>query len=696
MGIFDAISSWGSSALKSVSSGVSKAINSVSNTVRTVTNTVSNTVSNAVRTVSNNVGNAVNNAGKAISGGVSNSSNFISNAETAAKQAIDTATALANKLATEAAKTAENVVSGALKGLDEGLTGITGATYDQISTASNSLEDARRKIDELVKSGVVVPTSTLNALTNAEKQITNARATIQKQVDSTAKSIIETAKNNAAAIKPVDLANVAMLMNPIGLSKAIGGGLAAATQNALNPIYQASQIGSNGAVQAKSLPSAVVELDYGNPQVAFYNQDGSFAGYLGEDAKPYAVTDNLLLFNTGNAYAPGKSSWTNTPDSGKLAEYGLGSNTAYLSNYVYGSDLDRMLNKYESKGWLPKNSITDVLFGGSSLNQKAQTVSPVAKATGGNNPISSIINFAVNTRDNAVNDGIVNIAEGNIALGGAQAGSAIAADVLLPLDLMYAVNGAATGQEVTAEQWGYAALDAAFIVGGLLSGGLVYAGGKAVKTAVKSGKAAAKFGGKTSAEIAGKNTGSVGSSLGKSSTKALDDTSSTGSNVLKGATKTAGATVIGGTAALGIASALTNFSAAFDDSDSSQPSFTPSGGDEGTTTDTVAKTDEEYFDLDKFTEDLINALTPDTSGSSGDKTGIENPGGDDNTGGILDGLGDAITRLIGMGGGGTSITYATGSSPGTSSMTSDNNYLLPVAALAVLGIAGVYAVKNYG
>ena len=91
--------------------------------------------------------------------------------------------------------------------------------------------------------------------------------------------------------------------------------------------------------------------------------------------------------------------------------------------------------------------------------------------------------------------GAVGVISGDDVAGGAvSAGSAMAVDVIAPLDLMNAVNKVATGRgdELTAEDWGWAALDAGLLVLGVATGGLGYVGGKGLKTALKTGKNAAK------------------------------------------------------------------------------------------------------------------------------------------------------------------------------------------------------------
>jgi hypothetical protein len=696
MGIFDGFISGLSGAINAVSSGVSRAINTVSSGVSSAVSSAGRAISSGAssfqRAVSSGVSSASRAASQAAEQAASAARAVSQAAATAASQAASAASSAASA-AQNAARNAGNAVSGALSGITDGIGFVSGATYDSIANAAKSLEDARAQVAKLTEAGYgSMASGAMATIRNAESQLASARAAVQQQVTNAGAAILQNAKTAAAAIRPVDLAGAAALLSsPLGVSSVLGSSAAGTVRTLLASAEEAASP-ANTAVQSRLAPLAVMSLDYGNPEVTFVNPDGSPAGYLGEDAKPYAVEGNLLLFDTGNAYAPGKSSWTNTPDSGTLLAYGLGNNVAYTSSELYGADRANLIADYAAKGWLPNSGILSSLMatgsGRTSSVLNPGPTSSIQKAAPASNPISGIIQWAVGTRDDTVNAGFTNLMTGNTAVGAAQAGSAIAADVLLPLDLLSAANKAATGQDVTAEEWGYAALDAAFLIGGALSGGLVYAGGKALKTALKGGKAVSK--GTKAAETAVK-TAEDAASAAKNGAKAIDDASSTGSSVLKGTVKSAGLGILGGAGALGVASAIGGLGAALPEaSDDTTTGGTTNGTTSGTTEDTTTETEGETFDLTQFTNDLIAALmeNPDTPTTTTEPPGTENP---DNTG-ILDGLGDAISSLIyRLGGGGTSITYTTGTPAASTATGTGESSLWPLAALAILGGAGVYA-----
>lgn len=694
MGIFDAISSWGSSVINTVSSWGSSVVNSVGNYVRTTANNVGTTVSTAV-----------NQATKA--------------AQTAAQQA-GRAAEQAGKAARQAAEQASKAATDAVSGLTSGFSGliggiaggITGGTYTLISDAQKNIENAQKAIDDAVKAGGDVSSSVYKQLEQAREQVANTQRQIKTQINNTGKDIVKRATEAAATATPVDIVKTALLLNPLTMPIA---GAAMGSTALLNQLtgggsktISPSDTGQSGSVNPMT-------LDYGNKNVVFYNQDGSNAGHLGQNAKPYAVTDRYLLFDTGkDNVQSGLSSWTNTPDSGKLTKYGLGSNYASLSNAVYGQDLTNMLETYEDSGWTPKNTVNEQLDKYAAT--QAPAVSPVAAATGGNwwdnvvntvggwigggssplaekaaatkgvTPIEkatasgngNIIDQVIKTRDDAYVSGITNLATGDPVTGIATTGAAVAADWLLPLDAVNVANKLATGKEITQDEWVAAGIDAALIVAGALTGGTAYLAVKGAKTLVKGVGATRKVA----------KAGETIKALDKieNPAKALAKAEDKGSGALKASTKGIVYPAIGGAVALGTAAYLTDLAPEYDDTSADDPTYT---------TDTTEPTGDggDLFDQDKFTDDVIKAILGD---GNGDTTTPTTPGTDGTGDTDLGGLGDALSRFIyslGGGGGSTSITYGTGSGIPVPT-TGGNDYLLPIVGLGVVGLLAAFVIGN--
>lgn len=107
---------------------------------------------------------------------------------------------------------------------------------------------------------------------------------------------------------------------------------------------------------------------------------------------------------------------------------------------------------------------------------------------------ANIIDDMINVRDSAYESGITKVVLGTDnatrASGVVETALPAAADVLLPLDAMNVGNKILTGRldEVTGEDWFWAAVDVGFIVAGVFSGGLAYGAGRALKTGLKGGK----------------------------------------------------------------------------------------------------------------------------------------------------------------------------------------------------------------
>lgn len=699
MGIFDAISSWGSSVINTISSGFSSAINTVVNTVSNVGSAVHNTVSNA---------------GHAVSNAVSQATKAAQSAAQQAGKAAEQAGRAAQQAAEQASKAATDAVSGltaGFTGLVGGITeGITGGTYTLISDAQKNIEKAQKAIDDAVKAGGDVSSSVYAQLDQAREQVAKTQRQIKTQIDNTGKDIVKRATAAAESVKPVDIAKTALLVNPLTMPIAVGvtGSTALLNQIGLlgsKPLNSANA-GNSGTVNPAN-------LDYGNKNVVFYNRDGSNAGYLGQNAKPYASTEKLVWFDTGkDNVQPGLSSWTNTPDSGKLTEYGLGKNYAVSSRALNSGELARTEAKYAAHGWLPETTVVQQLDkyaatqaptpiaaatggnwwdsvvntvggffgggGGSPLAEKAATTTPIEKATASGN--GNIIDQVIKVRDNAYLNGATEIAIGDPALGIAQTGAAVAADWLLPLDAVNVANKLATGQEISQDEWFAAGIDAALIVAGAFTGGTAYLAAKGAKTLVKgvgATRKVAKAGDKL--KVLDKVDDPV---------KALGKAEDKGSGVLKAAKKGAVYPAIGGAVALGTAAYLSGLSPDYDAEEPTPeiPTYTPD--------DPEQPNDGDTFDQDKFTQDLINAILGD--GSKGTTpTTPDTGGGSENT--DLDGLGDALSRFIyGLGGGGgsTSITYSSGRGLPATAATGGNDYLLPIVGLGVVGLLAAFVIGN--
>ena len=101
--------------------------------------------------------------------------------------------------------------------------------------------------------------------------------------------------------------------------------------------------------------------DYSNPNVRFVDPvTGADRGYLGENAFPTAVQDRYLVFATGKKvnYDPlNESSWTNTPDSGKLFSFGFTDNVIYNDRVLDRGEIDRVIKNLEAQGAGSKNDL---------------------------------------------------------------------------------------------------------------------------------------------------------------------------------------------------------------------------------------------------------------------------------------------------------------------------------------------------
>lgn len=109
------------------------------------------------------------------------------------------------------------------------------------------------------------------------------------------------------------------------------------------------------------------------------------------------------------------------------------------------------------------------------------------------NIIDTVVNFRDTTRESGIEDIMVGYVTDNSTLsatGVVKTGGMLAADVVLPLDLVNLVNKAATGRfsELSRDDWIYAAIDLAGIVSTPFTAGAGYLASRGAKVAAKGVK----------------------------------------------------------------------------------------------------------------------------------------------------------------------------------------------------------------
>lgn len=140
-----------------------------------------------------------------------------------------------------------------------------------------------------------------------------------------------------------------------------------------------------------------------------------------------------------------------------------------------------------------------VATGGSSAVNYAASGSSAVNSSGGIfeglgravfSPASNLIDWGVTAKNDTAAYGMAEIVTGKNQIGGAvKVAGAAGVDVALPVDLINVGNlwFSGRGDEISSEDLMWAGLDAALLAGGVLSGGTIYLGGKALKTAAKVG-----------------------------------------------------------------------------------------------------------------------------------------------------------------------------------------------------------------
>lgn len=418
-----------------------------------------------------------------------------------------------------------SAVSSGSRAVSSAMSSWSGSAQRQTSAANNANAINNLAGMNLVRSGSNTATSAANSKSQASADplagIGAALGGVGAALGglaSGATSLLEGAAKNAAtaATLPVTL--------PLIVASA-GANFAKGLSGAVNGS------GNSGSVAVNS-PDDLKKLDYSNPDVEFFDPiTGASRGYLGQHATPYAVTDDLVLFNTGKGQGYDintESSWTNTPDSQKLHDYGLTGNYAVTSRDLDATEQAKLLETYKAKGWIRESKTTVTERVSNVLAQQQGTTptrSPVNSSSGGNlfenlgatlgsifsgsstpvaataantspfagNPVSTGIDTALNAKNKIIAEGIYEAAiNGNVVGGAVKAIPAAAVDIVAPLDLINVTNKLVTGRggELSSDEVLLGLLDAGLIVGGIFTGGTVYLGGKALK-------AAAKIGGKT-------------------------------------------------------------------------------------------------------------------------------------------------------------------------------------------------------
>ena len=517
MGLFDDLSRAASSVVTNVSRAGSSAINTASRTasgaISGASSTISNTLSSAGRGISsiasgaNPIGQAINSASKNTTSSLSGLlGNALKQVDQATKQ-VSTAVSQASQAASQAASGLSSIGNLAIPG-----GAVLGSTYSLVSGASDSIAAAEKAVNDAIKAGGSVSSSILNQIESAKQQVASVQKQIKTATDSNAKSILSAAESAAGG--KVNLAGLVAglsLMNPVTAPLGI-----AAIASTVGDSIASTLTGGSSTSKSSGLTDWF-NLDYGNPDVEFTDlKTGESLGYLGQFASPYAADENYVWFDTGKEnIVPGYSGWTNTPDAGKITEYGPSGHVQHSSRVLDAGERSHVTEIYKNHGWLSESSkkigtgLSSSYVGSSVLDKSSDDggifggISSALSGlfSGGSTPAATqpasgnVLDTVVETRDNMIVSGAVGVISGDDVAGGAvSAGSAMAVDVIAPLDLMNAVNKVATGRgdELTAEDWGWAALDAGLLVLGVATGGLGYVGGKGLKTALKTGKNAAK------------------------------------------------------------------------------------------------------------------------------------------------------------------------------------------------------------
>lgn len=106
----------------------------------------------------------------------------------------------------------------------------------------------------------------------------------------------------------------------------------------------------------------------------------------------------------------------------------------------------------------------------------------------------NIIDVVIGARDQSYEAGLTHAFTGNVAGGGTQVAATAAFDMLLPLDAVDVANKLATGRgdELTSEDYLFAAIDTLGVAGAVFTLGGSYAASRALKAALKGGKVAIK------------------------------------------------------------------------------------------------------------------------------------------------------------------------------------------------------------
>lgn len=530
MGFFDGLMSWGSSVFNSISSGASA---------------IFNTVTAPVRQVFGGGGNSGGGGGSSSSGSSSSSggSSWVSNVQKAFTDAVSQAT----KQVEQITKGLNDTLSGIGKGFDDLGKNLDNfgkdvtASLPKIFDAEKTIADAQKQFDQLIKAGGEIPANLQKQFDDAKAQVAEKKREIKVATDNAAKGIVQRATAAAEANKPIDAAKIVLSLNPLTMPIVAANSAAQGILNAAGNMFGGTVMNPDTVSTGTKDPNLLYNLDYSNPNVQFYSgevdEQGNrkSAGYLGQYAKPFAVHDDAVMFNTGGirggSNAPeGMSSWTDTPDSGKLASYGLNTGVVYTSRDLDAAEQARVLALYREKGWLPQTNTT-------VTDRAAEAVERIPVATDGNkvvykgvganggmssslvtgnngktydlnNPATALsivadsireapaaasgfVDAGVSFRNNLYTSAGMRMNEGDVVGGVATLGAGLAVDVAAPVDLINVVNlwASGRGDQIDIETLGWAALDAVALASIPFTAGAGYVGLKGLKAAAKGAKA---------------------------------------------------------------------------------------------------------------------------------------------------------------------------------------------------------------
>lgn len=452
---------------------------------------------------------------------------------------------------------------GLFSSISSAVNSVSRSASSAINSVSRNVSSAINSASRNVSSAVSSTSRNISsAVSSASSNISKTVTTVQNNGANLVNSINVKANSAVEQVKNASQANSNILS---GIGTAVSDAASNITKNpALLPvalpliaIANAGTAMNAGADFVKGASSAINTVAAnGSAALQNFNADGYriTAGSILESNDPnysYKVTVNQGEI-TGNTI------WVNT-EGGYDADgnynpgaYAYGSSAIGTSHYLDPYDRQRTLDKYLSKGWISQSdydaasseiarvdagtnkaywasqqpvstqqAAPNSFFGnlgatlGSIFNGAQQTNTATAATkqnalVAANNPISVLSDTIYNAKMDMFQNGFENVWTGNNVTGGVvSVGTSAVAETLLPFDLINVTNKLATGRADSLEPMDYlwAVADAGLVVGGILTGGTLYVGGKAIKTAAKNGKNMVKIGSTM-------NTASIGGQVG--------------------------------------------------------------------------------------------------------------------------------------------------------------------------------------